>query len=83
MSKQEKLKRRLGELRSDFLWEELVSLLEAHGFRLQKSSGCSSRRFVHLSGYVFSVHQPHPSNVMKKYALRIALRALEETGECP
>lgn len=75
-----KLIGRLKSKPSDFTWDELVRLLASLGFdevRPGKSGG-SRRRFSHPTGLVISLHQPHPSNVLKRYAVSEVLKVLTE-----
>ena len=81
MSKTEKQLERLLSLPKDFTWEELVSLLRHFNFEMQNADG-SKRKFVHKSKRTsFSIHKPHPKNIMKRYAIELAIEALKSAGE--
>jgi hypothetical protein len=80
MSKQEKLSRRLLSKPKDFTWSELVSLMVALGFHMEKSSG-SGRKFIHEeTEAVLFIHEPHPSKVLKPYQVRDTLTLLQREG---
>lgn len=80
MSKQEKLVYRLLSKPKDFTWSELVSLMTALGFDIEKSSG-SSRKFIHKETQaVLFIHEPHPSKVLKPYQVRDTIALLEREG---
>nr|DAR86398.1 MAG TPA: hypothetical protein [Caudoviricetes sp.] len=66
----------------DFTWDELCIILTRYGFELEKTgqSGGSARRFVHTSGINFRAHEPHPSNILKKYQIDAAITALKQVG---
>lgn len=80
MSKQEKLLDRFLTLPSDFTWDELVKLLSAFGFKelTKGKTGGSRRKFVTEKGNVILLHKPHPSIIMKKYALKQVQQYLQE-----
>ncbi len=80
MSKAEKILSRLLSYPKDFTWDELKIVMCQHNFELHTGSG-SGRKFIHESGYPFCIHEPHPGNIMKKYALKFAVNALREVGE--
>ena len=81
MSKSEKQLQRLLTIPKNFSWDELVAVMGHFNFKIRKTSG-SSRKFVHkITGTSFIIHAPHPSNIMKAYALRGAINALKQAGE--
>lgn len=81
MSKSEKQLQRLLTIPKNFSWDELVAVMEHFNFEMRKTSG-SGRKFVHKTkGTNFAIHAPHPSNIMKAYALRGAINALKQAGE--
>lgn len=76
MSKIDKLLARLRSEPKDFTWDEAVSLLNHHGFELFKNGG-SRRKFVHsTTKKVVSIHEPHPSSILKPYVVSILIEAL-------
>jgi hypothetical protein len=80
MSKQEKLIRRLLSKPKDFTWPELVSLMTAFGFEVEKSSG-SSRKFIQPgTEATLFLHEPHPSKVLKPYQIRDVIHLLKSEG---
>ena len=81
MSKSEKQLQRLLTIPKDFSWDELVFVMTHFNFEMKKTSG-SGRKFVHKTQKTsFAIHAPHPSNIMKPYALRGAINALKQAGE--
>jgi hypothetical protein len=70
VSKQEKLLKRIAEVPSDLRWSELVSLMKALGYTLEKGAG-SRRKFMHKrTGARFNMHEPHPTGILKAYQVR-------------
>jgi len=69
------------QLPKDFTWDELVRLFWIFGFLLDskgKTSG-SSVQFV-KNGDVHALHKPHPTNVIKAYAMKKVYNFLDERG---
>ncbi|MCF7530264.1 type II toxin-antitoxin system HicA family toxin [Neisseria lisongii] len=80
MSKAEKLLARLCSVPKDFTWSELVAVMEKNGFTLHTGSG-SGRKFIHETQQItVAMHEPHPGNIVKPYALRLAIDGLKQTG---
>ncbi len=78
MSKQQKALNRLRSAPKDFSWDELVQVMTFFGLDLKTSNG-SARRFVNpVSRNTFYIHQPHPSNILKPYQIREALKFLRQ-----
>lgn len=80
MSKKEKLISRLLQRPKDFTWNELRSLLKSLGYKEIKTgkSGGSRRRFIHDSAATISLHEPHPQNTLKRYAIDQIIEVLEQ-----
>ena len=80
MSKHEKALRRLRSKPTDFTWPEFVSLMSSFGVELLTSSG-SARKFRNpATGEQLNMHQPHPSNILKRYQVRDAINFLKQEG---
>ena len=80
MSKHSKALERIERLPIDFTWAELVSLLTSLGIEVKPGPG-SARKFRNPStGQQFAVHQPHPSNILKRYQVRGAVAFLRQEG---
>ena len=80
MSQKDKLIDRFKSIPSDFTYKETVTLMKYFGYEEHSNDG-SRRAFVHSQSlHVIYIHEPHPGNIMKKYALRDIKRALEEEG---
>lgn len=79
MGKQEKLLRRLQSRPNDFTWSELGTLLRRFGYREVKGQG-SRRKFIHDSAPQIILHEPHPSNLVKRYPLVLVIDKLREGG---
>ncbi|AKJ41777.1 type II toxin-antitoxin system HicA family toxin [Pragia fontium] len=79
MGRAEKLRVRFNEIPSNFTWDELVTLLSSYGFFQQNGKG-SRRKFINADGLVINLHEPHPSNIVKKYMLRQIKDKLEENS---
>ena len=84
MSQNDKLKRRLLQIPSDFTYKEMRTLLESMGFVEKtkgKTSGSRSSFFREKDGASILLHKPHPGDEMKKYAVRQVVDYLKELGE--
>ncbi|WP_261458140.1 type II toxin-antitoxin system HicA family toxin [Serratia fonticola] len=77
MSKSKKLRARLNALPKDFTWDELVTILNQHGFEMMTGAG-SRRKFVNAGGRLVSFHCPHPGNIVKGYVLKEVKTLLDE-----
>jgi len=76
MSKVEKLRARLLSKPKDFTYSELVTLFESLGFEERTGKG-SARKLVNIkTGKIFSLHEPHPSNILKGYVIKEAIEIL-------
>lgn len=83
MSKHSKLLVRLLSVPVDFTWDELVSVVTKLGFSEKSDKGGSYRTFVDREGRKIFLHEPHPHNVLKKYAIRKVIETLNEYGLLP
>ena len=80
MSKHEKLLNRLLSKPKDFEWSEAVSILEYMGYEIIHGGG-SRRKFKHIeSNAIIILHEPHPSKIMKLYAIEEIINTLKEGG---
>lgn len=80
MSKHEKLVNRLLSKPKDFEWSEAVSILESLGFEIIRGGG-SKRKFKHMkTNALIILHEPHPSKIMKLYAIEEIINTLKEGG---
>lgn len=80
MSKSEKLVDRFLSIPADFTWDELLKVLTSYGYSEIKGgkTGGSRRKFVDESHNIILLHKPHPSNIIKKYAIRQVIDNLKE-----
>jgi predicted RNA binding protein YcfA (HicA-like mRNA interferase family) len=79
MSKLEKLKARLKSKPKDFEYKELKTLLEQLGF--EEIAGSGSRRKFTKEGYIaISLHEPHPTGILKAYQVKQIVEYLENNG---
>lgn len=83
MSKIEKLIERLLSNPKDLTWEELVKVLAHFGYEEKKTgkTGGSRRKFVSESMNIISLHKPHPSNIVKHYAINAVIEQLKDNGK--
>ena len=79
MSRNEKLLNRLRSVPTDFTWDELVSVLAYYGYKELKSgkTGGSRRKFSNDQKRIIALHKPHPSNLVKGYAIRQVIEYLK------
>lgn len=82
MSKQSKLLERLLSLPKDFTWDELITILTQYGYSEIKKgkTGGSRRKFIDGSKNIIALHKPHPSNIVKGYAIKDVIAHLKEKG---
>lgn len=82
MSKVEKLLQRLLSNPKDFTWDELVKILSIYGYTEIKKgkTGGSRRKFADENKNIISLHKPHPSNIIKEYAIKEVIAHLKEKG---
>lgn len=80
MSKQEKLLKRFLSVPVDFTWDELKKILASFGYtELVKGKTAGSRKkFADDNSNFILLHKPHPSNIVKKYALKQIIENLTE-----
>lgn len=83
MSKHSKLLARLLSVPADFTWDELLTVVRKLGFEERSDKGGSYRTFIDDEGRKLFLHEPHPQNVLKKYAIRKVIDALNEYGLLP
>lgn len=66
----------------DFTWDDLILVMTSHNFDYHTGGRGSGRKFVHNgTNYPLCLHEPHPQPYLKPYAIKSAIKALEETGE--
>ncbi|MCS3795838.1 type II toxin-antitoxin system HicA family toxin [Niastella sp. OAS944] len=82
MSTKAKALHRLLSVPRDFTWEELIKLLSLFGYiELKKGkTGGSRRKFADENKNVIILHKPHPSNIVKEYALKQVITQLKDKG---
>ena len=81
MSTKEKLIERFKQQPKDFTWDELVRLFVILGFTIDNKGKTSGSRVLFENGEdAHTVHKPHPSNRMKRYAMKQVLDFLIEKG---
>lgn len=80
VSKSDKLKARLFTYPKDFTWEELLVVLRSYGYEQLKQgkTGGSRRKFKDERNHIISLHEPHPSNIVKSYAIEQVVEALQQ-----
>ena len=81
MSTKEKLIKRFLRQPKDFTWDELVRLFGIYGFAPDNKGKSSGSRAQFIKGDdAHTVHKPHPSNIIKGYALKSVLNFLIDRG---
>lgn len=83
MSKKNKLIERFLSLPKDLTWDELVKVLDFYGYSELGTgkTGGSRRRFADDNKNAITLHKPHPSNIIKQYAIRQVIENLKEKGK--
>ncbi len=79
MSRMEKLIERFLSAPSDFTWDELRRLLRHFGYSEQTGAG-SRRKFSGHGLPTIYLHEPHPSRVVKAWAMRAVRDTLRGEG---
>ena len=78
MSSKEKLEKRFLSLPRDFTFEEVVRLFAILGFVMFQKGHSSGSRVAFVRGdEVFTMHRPHPENVVKRGTLQSIKEYLE------
>jgi hypothetical protein len=81
MSTKDKLIERFKKQPKNFTWEELVRLFVLFGFTVDNKGKTSGSRVLFVKGEdAHTVHKPHPSNVIKRYAMKQILNFMIEKG---
>ena len=81
MGTKEKLIKRFIRQPKDFTWDELVRLFGIFGFEADNKGKTSGARAVFVKdGDAHTVHKPHPSSMLKEYAMKQVLDFLKEKG---
>jgi len=82
VSELEKLKERLKSLPRDFTYDEAKSLLTKLGFQeSNKGKTSGSRVKFHRNEDDIMFHKPHPTNILRREAVKYLLRELTESGD--
>jgi hypothetical protein len=81
MSAKDKLIERFKKQPKNFTWDELVRLFAIFGFRVNNRGKTSGSRVLFVKGEdAHTVHKPHPSNVIKGYAMKQVLDFMIKKG---
>ena len=81
MGRQDKLVARFKSRPKDFTWDELVRLLGRLGYAEAKTGRTGgSRRFIHPTAPMITLHKPHPGSIVRMYVIDDLLRLLSEEG---
>lgn len=83
MSRRDKLLRRFLAKPTDFVFDEMSTLLEGFGYdeiRSGKTAGSRVAFVNRTSGHIIRLHKPHPGKIMKRYQLNLVEEALRAKG---
>lgn len=81
MSQLHKLKQEFKACSGAYPYKDAKRLLLGLGFEETSTGGGSRRRFVHVvTKRIIRLHEPHPGNEIKAYAVRDIRDALELMG---
>ena len=68
-------------LPTDFSWDEMVRIFGFYGFTADNKGKTSGSRVLFVNGEdAHTVHKPHPSNIIKRYAMKQVIDFLTERG---
>ena len=78
--KRDKLIARFLSVPKDLTWNELIKILSCYGYYELATgmTGGSRRRFADADKNIINLHKPHPSNLVKQYAIRQIIDILKE-----
>jgi hypothetical protein len=82
MSSKEKLEKRFLSLPRDFTFDELVRLFAQYGYELSRKGRSSGSRVAFVRGNeVFTMHRPHPENIVKRGTLQNVKEYLKQKND--
>ena len=83
LSNKDKLIQRLKSVPADFKYSELRTLLSYLEYIEDTKGKTSGSRvgFVHHDYAPIMIHKPHPGDEMKKYAVKMVKKTLEDRGQ--
>ena len=71
MGTKEKLIERFMRMPKDFCWDELVRLFGIFGYNIDNKGKTSGSRALFVNGEnTYTVHKPHPGNIVKGYVVK-------------
>lgn len=73
VSKFQKILARLKTKPRDFTWKELQTIMSHFGYTEIKGGGSRRKFYDEKTKAIVSLHEPHPSPVIKRYALEIII----------
>lgn len=67
---------------NDFTYQELETLLGHYGFAPSNKGKTSGSRimFINSNNRKIDIHKPHPKEILKKYQVKIIIKALKEAN---
>ena len=83
MNKKDKLLQRFKNLPRDFTFEEMEALFKSCGFTLNNKGATSGSRVEFVNekdGNSYIMHKPHPSIIIKGYAMKQVYTYLDANG---
>lgn len=81
MGTKEKLIERFKRQPNDFTWDELVRLFSIFGYSINNKGKTSGSRAIFAKGEsTYTVHKPHPGNIIKGYVLKQVLEFLTKNN---
>jgi hypothetical protein len=80
MSKFEKVLKRLKTKPSDFTWHEVKTIFSHFGYVEIKGSGSRRKFYSPKSKAIISLHEPHPSPIIKHYVINLIIEHFKEEG---
>lgn len=81
MGTKEKLIERFKNQPKDFTWGELVRLFSILGYKVDNKGKTSGSRVIFVKGEnTYTMHKPHPENVIKHYVMKQVADYLDKLG---
>jgi hypothetical protein len=83
MSTLQKDLQRLKSQPKDYRWSELMNLLGKLNYEIRQGEGSRVKFYHQETNSLISLHRPHPQDILKHYAIKQVIQALQNAGGLP
>jgi predicted RNA binding protein YcfA (HicA-like mRNA interferase family) len=80
MSTLQKDLQRLKSQPKDYRWSELMSLLGRLNYEVKSGEGSRVNFYHKETNSLITLHRPHPQDILKHYAIKQVIQALQHAG---